>query len=250
MAASVAAAFSITSTATITLRFSPRMIGKSGRIPTLNLGLRTEVLGAFHDDRCHIGNFDPQLGNNGQYPFVYGSCANKLGVEGLTGAGNNTTYHNNYSTGRVSDWPAWDVFGHHNTTVRGGYGIYFVRDKDVGTVDQLSFQAPFLPIAGAPAPPGCLATFFSPDAPSPQCDQIPGQGNFNALPAAGVYLHQFHPMPRCISGLPGRRHDRVGELWLRGRQPRGSSFSESFRANSASPFRCAQYAAMEIHHPA
>ena len=43
---------------------------------TLNLGLRTELLGAFYDNLCHIGNFDPQLANSGKYPFVYGGCAN------------------------------------------------------------------------------------------------------------------------------------------------------------------------------
>ena len=35
---------------------------------TLNLGLRTEVLGAFHDDLCHIGNLDPALANAGEFP--------------------------------------------------------------------------------------------------------------------------------------------------------------------------------------
>src|SRR5882757_6824060 len=51
---------------------------------TLNLGLRTEILGAFNDNLCHIGNFDPDLANAGQYPLIYGGCASKLGVTGLT----------------------------------------------------------------------------------------------------------------------------------------------------------------------
>jgi hypothetical protein len=173
---------------------------------TLNLGVRTEVLGAFYDNLCHIGNFDPAAGNNGQYPFVYGRCANKLKVDGLTGSGNNTTYKNNYSTGlgpRIGF--AWDVLGHHNTTIRGGYGIYFVRE-DVGTVDQLSFQAPYLPIAGAPGNPGCLATFFSPDAP-PECDQIPGQGNLNALPKAGDLSAGFVPCLGSFKGFSGLTTD-------------------------------------------
>src|SRR6266704_3038341 len=45
---------------------------------TVNLGLRVEGLGAFHDDLCHIGNLDVDLAGSGQYPFINGSCANKL----------------------------------------------------------------------------------------------------------------------------------------------------------------------------
>jgi len=167
---------------------------------TLNLGLRTEVLGAFYDKLCHIGNFDPQLANSGQYPFVYGKCANKLNVTGLTGGSNDSTLKNNYSTGlgpRVGF--AWDVLGHHTTTVRGGYGIYFVRE-DVGTVDQLSFQAPYLPVASLGNVPGCLSTFFSPNAP-PAC-QTNG-ANPNALPAGGVLDPGFVPCLGALQGFPG-----------------------------------------------
>jgi hypothetical protein len=164
---------------------------------TLNLGIRSDVLGAFHDNACHIGNFDPQLADAGQYPFVYGGCVSGLGLAGLNATGSNTTYHNNYATGiepRIGF--AYDLGGHQTTTIRGGYGIYFARE-DVGTVDQLSFQAPFLPIAGAPGNPGCLSTFFSANAP-PACFQFGGTSNVNALPKAGVLDPNFVP---CLGGI-------------------------------------------------
>src|SRR6266851_1755950 len=171
---------------------------KVGQDLTLNVGLRTEILGAFYDKLCHIGNFDPALGNAGKYPLIYGTCANKLGVAGMTGSGSDTTLENAYTTGlgpRIGF--AWDVLGHHNTTVRGGYGIYFVRE-DVGTVDQLSFQAPILPIAFGGGPAGCLGSFFSSN-PLPGCPNP----NFNALPKAGVLDSNFLPCLGVITGFTG-----------------------------------------------
>src|SRR5205807_402538 len=53
---------------------------------TLNLGLRTEFLGAWKDDACHIGNIESDLTKSGTYPFIYPSCVKKLGVPGLTGS--------------------------------------------------------------------------------------------------------------------------------------------------------------------
>jgi hypothetical protein len=170
---------------------------------TLNLGLRTEVIGAFHDNLCHIGNFDLALANAGQYPLVYGGCANKLGVDGMTGSGNDTTLKNAYSTGfgpRIGF--AWDIFGHHNTTIRGGYGNYFVRE-DVGTVDQLSFQAPILPIAFSGGPAGCLAQFFKIDPTPTNSCPTPPNPNPNGLPQAGVLDASFLPCLGAIQSFPG-----------------------------------------------
>ena len=162
---------------------------------TLNLGLRMELLGAYYDNLCHIGNLDPDLARSGQYPFIYGGCVKNLNVPGLNATGSNTTYKNDYTTGwgpRVGF--AWDVFGRHTTSLRGGYGIYYVRE-DVGTVDQLSFQAPFLPVAFGPGQAGCLGSFFSatvlPGCPDP---------NFNALPKSGVIDPTFVP---CLGILQG-----------------------------------------------
>jgi len=162
---------------------------------TLNLGLRVEEIGAFHDNSCHIGNLDQNLASAGKYPFVYGSCVKGLSVLGLPATGSNSTYNNNYTTGlgpRVGF--AYDVFGHHTTTIRAGYGIYYVRE-DVGTADQLSFQAPFLPIAFGGGPAGCLGSFFS-ATPLTNCPNP----NPNALPKAGVLDANFVP---CLGTFQG-----------------------------------------------
>jgi hypothetical protein len=168
---------------------------KATRRLTLNLGLRVDINGAFYDNLCHIGNIDESLAAANQYPMVYGNCANLLGVSGLRGSGSNTTFNNAYSTGLAPRIGlAYDLGGHHDTTVRAGYGIYYVRE-DVGTADQLSFQAPFLPIASGGSVPGCMGSYFSPN-PLPGCPNP----NPNALPAAGQLSSSFIP---CLSAFQG-----------------------------------------------
>ncbi|MCU1298732.1 MAG: TonB-dependent receptor plug, partial [Acidobacteriaceae bacterium] len=159
---------------------------------TLNLGLRTEFLGAWKDNDCHIGNVNSSLTKSGTFPFVYPSCTGKLGVSGLSGNAPGSTFGNSVATGlgpRVGF--AWDILGHHNTTLRGGYGIYYVRE-DVGAVDQLSFNAPFLPIAFGGGNPGSLGSFF---AGSPAT-------NPNALPAAGVLSATYLPCLAQLTSFP------------------------------------------------
>jgi hypothetical protein len=165
---------------------------------TLNLGVRTEIFGGFHDDLCHIGNLDPALANAGQYPFIYPSCVKGLNLAGLSGSANSTTYKNNYSTGlgpRIG--LAYDVLGRHTTTVRAGFGIYYVRE-DVGSVDQLSFQAPFLPVAFGGSPAGCMGSIYS-QSPPAGCPNP----NPNGLPNAGTLDPTFVPCLAVFQGFPG-----------------------------------------------
>jgi len=165
---------------------------------TLNLGLRTEVFGAFYDNLCHIGNLDPSLSNQGKFPFLYPNCVKSLNVAGLTGNANNTTLDNNYSTRlgpRIG--LAYDFFGHHTTTIRSGYGIYYVRE-DVGNADQLSFQTPFLPVAFGGGSPGCLGSFFS-QTPLPGCPSP----NPNGLPQAGTIDPTFVGCLSVFQDFPG-----------------------------------------------
>ncbi len=147
---------------------------------TLNLGLRTEFLGAWTDGDCHIGNIESDLTKSGTYPFIYPKCVDKLGVTGLTGNAAGSTFKNSVSTGwgpRVGF--AWDVLGHHTTTVRGGYGIYYVRE-DVGAVDQLSFQSPFIPIVFFGQTPGFTMSDFFTGTPAVNPNAVPAAGSLNA----------------------------------------------------------------------
>ena len=158
---------------------------------TLNIGLRTEFLGAWSDNACHIGNMESDLTKSGQYPFIYPKCVDKLGVPNLTGTAAGSTFKNSVSTGigpRVGF--AYDVFGHHDMTVRGGYGIFYVRE-DVGAVDQLSFQSPFIPIVFFGQTPGFTMSNFFTGTPAV---------NPNAVPAAGQLSAAWLP---CLSQLTG-----------------------------------------------
>ncbi len=114
---------------------------------TLNLGLRTEWEGAASDSYCHLGNTIPNNANLTGDPFVFPKCVSKFGIPGFTGTLNNAALNNEYSTvvePRLGF--AYDVAGKHDTVIRGGYAIYSVRE-DIGAVDNLSFTAPFYPLA-------------------------------------------------------------------------------------------------------
>jgi hypothetical protein len=160
---------------------------------TLNLGVRLEFIGAPYDDLCHIGNTEPQLANTTGQPFVYPSCVNAFKLPGFTGGQERSSLSNNYThvwEPRIGF--AYDLFGHHTTSIRAGYGIYSVRE-DLGAVDNLSFSAPIYPIAVNFLPgPGSLPNLFEPN---------PGTG-FLGIPPLGTLSPAFVPQPTFFTGFP------------------------------------------------
>lgn len=156
---------------------------------TLNLGFRWELAGAFYDELYHIGNTHVDLAQQGLNPFVYPKGINRYNIAGITGTTSATTMNNSYASNygpRIGF--AYDIAGKGKTAIRGGYGIYYVKE-DVGNVDQLSFIAPILPITFAAGPPGTMGTLFATG---------PGQ-----LPVGGVIDPAFSPVFSQVTGFPG-----------------------------------------------
>ena len=157
---------------------------------TLNLGFRNEFEGAPYDLLCHTGNTNQFLAATTGQPFVYPKCIKKFGLSGISGTLNQAGLNNEYATvwePRIGF--AYDVGGHHTTSIRGGYGIYSVRE-DLGAVDNLAISPPAYPFKVGFFPgAGSLANLFSTAFPVPPLGAPPTQA--------------FVPVPSFFTGFPG-----------------------------------------------
>jgi Carboxypeptidase regulatory-like domain len=162
---------------------------------TLNIGLRNEFIGAPVDQFCHVGNVDPLLANTTGQPFFYPSCVDKFHLPGLVGTAQSSGLDNNWT----DVWEprigfAYDVAGHHTISLRGGFGIYGIRE-DSENADFLSFAPPFLPSAvPVNVAPGSLPTLFS--------GLVPPVGQTNA---------SFVPTPSIFQGFVDANGQPTGD---------------------------------------
>lgn len=160
---------------------------------TINLGMRNEFVGAPYDTLCRTANTDTAIANASGQPFVYPKCANKYGLAGVKGTKNAAGLNNEFATvfePRIGF--AYDVGGHHTTSIRAGYGIYSVRE-DLGAVDNLAFSPPYFPLLfPGPPGPGGLANLFAPN-PATGFPGIPPMG----APPSETYV----PQPSFFTGF-------------------------------------------------
>jgi hypothetical protein len=165
---------------------------RASKTLTLNLGFRNEFVGAPYDTLCHTGNTNPELANTTGQPYVYPKCVDKFGLSGISGTLNSAGLDNEYATvwePRIGF--AYDVAGHHTTSVRGGYGIYSVRE-DLGAVDNLAIVPPTYPfLVGFLPGADSLATLFAHSAAFP-----------NGVPALGANPTQTYvPTAAILQGV-------------------------------------------------
>ncbi len=189
---------------------------------TINLGVRNEFVGAPYDTLCHTGNTDPSLAITTGQPYVYPKCISKFGLSGITGTLNPAGLNNEYATvfePRIGF--AYDVLGRHTTSIRGGYGIYSVRE-DLGAVDNLAIVPPTYPfLVGFLPGADSLTNLFAHSAAFP-----------NGVPALGANPTQTYvPTAAILEGVGNLGHGGGTCTLGNGATGTGVDCSPSFTGN-------------------
>jgi hypothetical protein len=160
---------------------------------TLNLGVRYDYLGPSTDVKDRLGNFDPSRldaltrANGGPgllNGFVLPAGANFGAIKGTPGVDDSTLLNNDHNNWAPRIGFAWDVQGNGKTSVRGGYGLYYIRISNQ-TLLQLITAVPFFQLSSVVAPGTPLNNPF-PNLPVPsQFPIFPTAPHFTGFSAAG-----------------------------------------------------------------
>jgi hypothetical protein len=139
---------------------------------TLNLGIRYDYMGPLYDTQDRIGNFDPSLldtttrenaGPGILNGFILPSGASFGAIQGTPGVSRSTLLSNSPHNFAPRVGLAWDPKGDGKTSIRAGYGIYYIRTSGQ-TLLQLITSQPFFQLSanvfGATAPGVTLANPF------------------------------------------------------------------------------------------
>ncbi len=160
---------------------------------TLNLGVRYDYLGPSVDVKDRLGNFDPSLldattrANAGAgllNAFILPASASFGSIKGTPGVDRSTLKSNSPNNWAPRVGLAWDVRGDGRTSVRAGYGLYYVRISNQMLL-QLITAAPFFQLSSVVLPGTPLNNPF-PNLPVPsQFPIFPTPPSFLGFTAAG-----------------------------------------------------------------
>ena len=167
---------------------------KLTRRVTLNLGVRYDYLGPSVDVRDRLGNFDPSRldsvtrANGGAgllNGFILPASAHFGSITGTPGVDRSTLLSNDRNNWAPRVGLAWDPRGDGKTSIRAGYGLYYVRISNQMLL-QLITAAPFFQLSSVVGPGTALSNPF-PNLPVPsQFPIFPTPPRFNGFSAAGT----------------------------------------------------------------